>query len=240
MAALPYKEKSESKKQQVAEMFDNISARYDFLNHFLSAGIDILWRKRAIRKLKYHQPKQILDIATGTGDFALEALKLNPDKVTGIDISERMLEKGIEKIRKRNLQDKIELKVGDSENLPFQDNFFDAVIVSFGVRNFEDLEKGLGEMQRVLKPGGKVVILEFSKPQKFPFRQIYNFYFKAILPKIGRIFSGDSAAYTYLPESVQEFPYGNKFIEILEKTGFKNGSCYPQTLGISTIYMGEK
>lgn len=240
MTVLPYKEKPDSKKQQVAEMFDNISGKYDFLNHFLSLGIDILWRKRAIKKLRKHHPKFILDIATGTGDFAMEALKLNPEKVTGVDISERMLEIGREKIRKNKVQEKIELLSGDSENLQFQDNFFDAVIVSFGVRNFEDLEKGLGEMLRVLKPGGKVVILEFSKPRKFPFRQIYNFYFKAILPKIGRLFSGDSAAYTYLPESVQEFPYGDNFIRTLEQVGFKNNSCFPQTFGISTIYIGEK
>lgn len=240
MTVVPYKERSEGKKAQVANMFNNISNRYDFLNHFLSLGIDILWRKRAIRKLRDLKPKSVLDIATGTGDFALEALKLNPEKIVGVDISEGMLNVGRQKIAKRNLEDKIELLSGDSENLPFEDNFFDAVIVSFGVRNFENLEKGLSEMYRVIRPGGRVVILEFSKPQRFPFRQIYNFYFKLILPKLGKFFSGDNSAYTYLPESVQEFPHGKEFENILSKVGFKGNKCYPQTLGISSIYTGEK
>ncbi|MGY8793453.1 MAG: ubiquinone/menaquinone biosynthesis methyltransferase, partial [Gammaproteobacteria bacterium] len=164
MNVLPYKDKDTSKKEQIAAMFNSISGKYDFLNHFLSLGIDILWRKRAVRLLKNHQPKLILDIATGTGDFAIEALSLNPEKIIGVDISEGMLSIGREKLIKKNLTDKIELLSGDSEVLPFEDNFFDAVIVSFGVRNFENLEKGLSDMLRVLKPGGKVVILEFSKP----------------------------------------------------------------------------
>ncbi|MEO1051690.1 MAG: bifunctional demethylmenaquinone methyltransferase/2-methoxy-6-polyprenyl-1,4-benzoquinol methylase UbiE [Bacteroidota bacterium] len=240
MTVVPYKDKSAGKKQQVEEMFDNISKKYDLLNHVLSLGIDIRWRKKAIKLLKKDNPKQILDVATGTADFAIESLSLQPDKVIGVDISEGMLDMGREKIKKRGLDQKIELHRGDSERLPFDDNNFDAVIVSFGVRNFENLEKGLADMLRVIRPGGKAVIIEFSKPKKFPFKQIYNFYFKAILPKIGRSISKDSSAYTYLPESVESFPEGGRFLEILKKVGFKNSSCIPLTFGISSIYIGEK
>ena len=240
MNVLPYKDKNTSKKEQIAAMFNSISGKYDFLNHFLSLGIDILWRKRAIRLLKKHQPKLILDIATGTGDFAIEALSLNPKKIIGVDISEGMLSVGREKLIKKNLTDKIELISGDSEFLPFEDNFFDAVIVSFGVRNFENLEKGLSDMLRVLKPGGKVVILEFSKPKSFPFKQIYQFYFQWILPKIGKLISKNHAAYTYLPDSVQAFPDGDDFLNILDKIGFQKNQCTPLTLGISSIYFGSK
>ncbi|MBL6447243.1 bifunctional demethylmenaquinone methyltransferase/2-methoxy-6-polyprenyl-1,4-benzoquinol methylase UbiE [Fulvivirga sp. 29W222] len=240
MAVVPYKEQQSGKKEQVAEMFNSISKKYDFLNHFLSLGIDIIWRKKAISLLKKDRPKLILDIATGTGDFAIESLKLNPDKVIGVDISEGMLNMGREKLKKRQLDNKIELQLGDSEKLLFDDNKFDAAIVSFGVRNFEDLEKGLADMYRVLKPGGKTVILEFSRPSKFPFKNIYNFYFKAILPKIGRLVSKDKAAYTYLPESVQAFPDGERFLEILEKVGFKNTQCKALTFGVSSIYTGVK
>ena len=186
------------------------------------------------------QPKQILDIATGTGDFAIESLKLNPEKVIGVDISEGMLNVGREKMKKRGYADIIDMQSGDSENLHFDDNKFDAVIVAFGVRNFENLEKGLSEMNRVLRPGGRAVILEFSKPTVFPFKQLYNFYFRWILPKIGKVVSKDNAAYTYLPESVKEFPFGDDFLRILEKTGYKNTKCKPLTLGISSIYVGEK
>ncbi len=240
MTVVPYKGKSDTKKKQVAEMFDSISGKYDFLNHFLSLGIDIRWRKKAVKKLKDLQPKQILDIATGTGDFAIEALKLNPDKIIGIDISEGMLDVGRKKIKKRGFSKIIDMQSGDSENLHFEDNKFDAVIVAFGIRNFENLEKGLHEMNRVLKPGGRVVILEFSKPEVFPFKQLYNFYFRWILPKIGKAISKDNVAYTYLPESVNEFPYGNEFLSLLKKTGYKNAKCKPLTLGISSIYVGEK
>lgn len=240
MTVVPYKDKSEAKKKQVAEMFDNISGKYDFLNHFLSLGIDIRWRKKAIKLLKEDQPKQILDIATGTGDFAIESLSLNPERVVGIDISEGMLNVGREKMKKRGYADIIDMQSGDSENLHFEDETFDAVIVAFGVRNFENLEKGLSEMNRVLKPGGKAVILEFSKPTVFPFKQLYNLYFRWILPKIGRLVSKDNAAYTYLPESVNEFPFGNDFLKVLTKTGYKNTKCKPLTLGISSIYLGEK
>lgn len=240
MAVVPYKEKTTGKKEQVAEMFNSISGKYDFLNHFLSLGIDILWRKKAVKLLEKDQPKTLLDIATGTGDFAIEALKLQPEKVIGVDISEGMLEVGREKLKKKKLDHIIDLQLGDSEKLLFDNNIFDAVIVSFGVRNFENLEMGVADMYRVLKPGGKTVILEFSKPTKFPFKNIYNFYFKSILPKIGRLVSKDQAAYTYLPESVQAFPDGSGFLSVLNKVGFKNTRCKPLTFGISSIYIGEK
>ena len=240
MTVVPYKDKSEAKKKQVADMFDSISGKYDFLNHFLSLGIDIQWRKKAIKMLQSDQPKHILDIATGTGDFAIASLKLNPEKVVGLDISEGMLSVGREKMKKKSIDHIISMQSGDSENIHFEDESFDAIIVAFGVRNFENLEKGLSEMNRVLKPGGKAVILEFSKPTIFPFKQLYNFYFRWILPKIGKLVSKDNAAYTYLPESVNEFPYGNDFLQILTKTGYKNTTCKPLTLGISSINIGEK
>lgn len=240
MSVVPYKDKQEGKKEQVADMFNNISKKYDLLNHVLSLGIDITWRKKAIKMLKEDQPKLILDIATGTGDFAIEALALNPDKVIGVDISEGMLAEGRKKLKKRKLDDRIELQLGDSEKLLFEENKFDAVIVSFGVRNFETLEKGLSDMYRVLKPGGKTVIVEFSKPKKFPMKQAYNVYFKYILPQIGKVVSKDNAAYTYLPESVQAFPDGDDFLRILEKVGFKKTTCKLLTFGISSIYIGEK
>jgi len=240
MAVVPYKEKDSGKKEQVAEMFNNISKKYDFLNHLLSLGIDIIWRKKAIKLLQEDQPKFILDIATGTGDFAIEALALKPDKIIGVDISSGMLEEGKKKMKKRKLDLIIDMQMGDSEKLLFEDNNFDAVIVSFGVRNFENLEKGLADMFRVLKPGGKTVIVEFSKPKKFPMKQGYNFYFKYILPQIGKLVSKDNSAYTYLPESVQVFPDGKDFLNVLEKVGFKNTKCTPLTFGISSIYIGEK
>ena len=237
---VPYKEKQTGKKEQVAEMFNNISHRYDFLNHFLSLGIDILWRKKAIRMLKAEQPKQILDIATGTGDFAIEALALNPDRVVGVDISPGMLEYGKKKMKKRGLDHLIHMQMGDSEKLLFENNTFDAVIVSFGVRNFENLEKGLSDMYRVLKPGGKAVVVEFSRPRHFPMKHLYNFYFKSILPIIGKLISKDQSAYTYLPESVATFPDGDDFLTVLHKAGFKNTVCKPLTFGISSIYTGQK
>jgi len=240
MAVVPYKDASENKKTQVAQMFNSIAGKYDFLNHFLSAGVDIYWRKKAIGLLKKSAPKQILDIATGTGDFAIEALNVNPDKITGIDISEGMLAVGREKLTKKGLSGKIELLSGDSENLQFEANKFDAVTAAFGVRNFENLEKGLSEMNRVLKPGGRVVILEFSKPTAFPMKQAYNFYFKNILPVFGKMISKDQAAYTYLPESVQAFPDGKAFLNILEKVGFKNTQWQSLTFGICSIYTGIK
>ncbi|MDQ2656343.1 MAG: bifunctional demethylmenaquinone methyltransferase/2-methoxy-6-polyprenyl-1,4-benzoquinol methylase UbiE [Bacteroidota bacterium] len=240
MAVVPYKEEKAGKKEQMAKMFNNISHRYDFLNHFLSLGIDKIWRKTAIRLLKPLQPQTILDVATGTGDFAVQAMSLKPRKVTGVDISEGMLAMGRKKIGRLGLSEKIELLVGDSENLQFGDNTFDAATVGFGVRNFEDLEKGLSEIQRVLRPGAMLVILEFSRPRKFPMRQLYNFYFKNILPGLGRLISSDKSAYTYLPESVEVFPDGTDFEKILGTVGFKETSCKPLTFGISSIYTARK
>jgi demethylmenaquinone methyltransferase/2-methoxy-6-polyprenyl-1,4-benzoquinol methylase len=214
LTVVPYKEDNAGKKQQVARMFDSISGKYDFLNHFLSLGIDIRWRKKAVKMLAEGNPKIILDVATGTGDFAIETLKLSPTQVIGVDISPGMLEVGRQKMKDRGYDQIIDLQLADSENLPFEENKFDAVIVAFGVRNFENLERGLSEMKRVLRPGGKMIVLEFSKPRMFPFKQLYNFYFKFILPKIGRLISRDKAAYTYLPESVQAFPDGPEFVSI--------------------------
>lgn len=240
MAVVPYKEERSGKKEQVAKMFNNISRRYDFLNHFLSMGIDRRWRKVAVRLLKPLHPQFILDVATGTGDFAIQALDLGPQKVTGVDISEGMLEIGRKKVRQLKLAGKIELAVGDSENLQFAENTFDAVTVGFGVRNFEDLERGLSEIRRVLKPGAMLVVLEFSRPRRFPMRQLYNFYFKNILPGLGRLVSKDKSAYTYLPESVEAFPDGMDFENILKKVGFKETTCRPLTFGISSVYTARK
>jgi demethylmenaquinone methyltransferase/2-methoxy-6-polyprenyl-1,4-benzoquinol methylase len=237
---VPYKHEEKGKKEQVEKMFDNISHRYDFLNHFLSLGIDKVWRRKAIRTLESAKPRMILDVATGTGDFAIQALALNPEKIIGVDISEGMLGHGREKMKARRLQDRIELQRGDSENLPFTENKFDAATVAFGVRNFENLSRGLSEIHRVLKPNGTLVVLEFSRPARFPMKQLYSFYFKFILPKLGRLISRDQAAYTYLPESVQAFPDGSDFTDILTKTGFKNTTCRPLTFGISTIYTAQK
>jgi len=240
MTVLPYKTQDGTKKEQVAQMFDNISPKYDLLNRVLSLGIDIYWRKVAVKQLKSLKPKLILDVATGTGDFALEALSLQPDRIVGVDISEGMLAVGRQKVQKAGLNKKIELQQGDSEGLAFPDSTFDAVTVAFGVRNFENLEKGLADMQRVLKKGGKLVVLEFSQPQSFPFKQIYNFYFKNVLPFVGNTVSKDSAAYTYLPESVQAFPYGAAFLKILEKVGFSQVYAKSLTFGISSIYVATK
>jgi demethylmenaquinone methyltransferase / 2-methoxy-6-polyprenyl-1,4-benzoquinol methylase len=240
MAVVPYKDSSGDKKSQVARMFDSIAGRYDFLNHFLSAGIDIYWRRKAIDQLAGSHPDHILDIATGTGDLALEAVRLAPQKITGIDISTGMLQIGQQKIARKNLSHLIELLPGDSENIAYPDNHFDAVTVAFGVRNFENLAKGLSEMHRVLKPGGKAVVLEFSKPRSFPFKQGYNAYFKYILPLFGRLISNDQAAYSYLPESVQAFPDGMDFIRIFEQAGFKEAKWHSLTFGISSIYTGNK
>lgn len=240
-SVIPYSNSKATKKEQVASMFNNISGTYDFLNRFLSLGIDVVWRKKAIKELLTDKPKYILDVATGTGDFAFEAIKiLNPEKVIGVDISEGMLTIANEKICKRNLQDIFQVRMGDSEKLLFNTNEFDAVTVAYGVRNFENVEKGLGDMFRVLKPGGKVVILEFSKPKVFPVKQSYNFYFKYITPTIGKLFSKDSSAYTYLPESVAAFPDGEDFIKLMEKVGFQNTKCRSLAFGICSIYTGVK
>lgn len=236
----PYGKKDASKKQEVAEMFDNISEKYDYLNHLLSLGIDRLWRRKAVKILKNYKPKKILDVATGTGDFAIASLKLNPDSVIGVDISKGMIDKGKQKICKKGLQEKVILQIGDSENLEFKDDTFDGLTVAFGVRNFEDLEKGLSEMKRVLKPGGVAIILEFSKPKKFPVKQSFSFYSKFVIPKIGKSVSKDSNAYAYLPESVAAFPEGQDFIDILDKVGYQNTRSKMVSGGIATIYIGEK
>lgn len=236
----PYKETALGKKQQVTLMFNRIAGHYDFMNHFLSMNIDKIWRRKTIRLLTSYKPKKILDVATGTGDLAIESMKLNPDKIIGIDISEQMLEIGRKKISKKKLTHKIELHKDDSESLSFSDNSFDAVTVAFGVRNFENLEKGLTEMKRVLLPEGKIVILEFSKPKFFPVKQLYDFYFFNILPFIGKVFFKSNREYAYLPQSVKAFPDEKEFISILQKTGFKNIIPISLSMGICTIYFGEK
>jgi len=235
----PYNQE-DSKKEQVASMFNNIAKTYDFLNHFLSLGIDIIWRKKAIKELKSINPKMILDVATGTGDFAFEALSLNPDKIIGVDISEGMLAIAKEKIEKRKESHRFEVRLGDSEKLLFDDNTFDAATVSFGVRNFENLDKGLSDIHRVLKTGGKLVVLEFSNPKKFPIKQFYNFYSFQILPLFGKLFSNDAKAYTYLPESVKAFPDGEDFLSRMKSSGFSNTKCIVLGFGICSIYTGVK
>lgn len=228
-------------RKVVAGMFDNISSSYDFLNHFLSLGIDKRWRRKAVRLLKKDNPQSILDVATGTGDLALTIYKyLKPKKVIGVDISKGMLSVGKEKVKKKNLADFIELKEGDATALSFENNSFDAATVSFGVRNFEDLKKGLLEIKRVLRPGGKFMILEFSKPKGFLIRTIYKMYFKYILPLVGGLVSKDKQAYTYLPDTVMDFPEGDEFVKILTDVNYKNIKCYRLSFGISTIYLAEK
>ncbi len=238
----PYAKSQGSKKEQVAQMFNNIAHSYDFLNHFFSLGIDIIWRKKALKILAKEAPKTILDVATGTGDFAIQAVrsKIKPSKVVGVDISEGMLEQGRIKIGKKKLTHIIELRYGDSENLPFADESFDAFTVAFGVRNFENLNKGLTDMLRTLKKGGTGVVLEFSKPSGFPMKQLFGFYFKRIMPLIGKIVSKDSSAYTYLPASVAAFPEAEDFLKIMKECGYKD--CYRKELtgGVATIYIGKK
>lgn len=236
----PYKDSSAGKKEQVATMFDNISKEYDGLNRVISFGIDVSWRKKVTKIVSKNHPKQILDIATGTGDLALMMSQLNPDKIVGLDISAGMLEVGKQKIAKANLSDTIEMVVGDSENMPFDDDTFDAITVSFGVRNFANLDKGLKEIRRVLKPNGTFVVLETSNPTKFPFKQGYKFYTSFILPVIGKIFSRDKVAYSYLSESANSFPFGEAFDNILQKNGFINTEYKPVTFGVATIYSATK
>ena len=236
----PYGEEKGAKKEQVATMFNNIAGNYDFLNHFLSMGIDKLWRRKVVKMLKQVKPQHILDVATGTGDLAIAALGANPQKVTGIDISEGMLEMGRVKIKSRNLDKRIELRYGDSEAIDFPNAHFDAITVAFGVRNYQNLDKGLAEMHRVLKPGAPLIVLEFSKPENWFFKQLYYFYFCNVLPFIGKLVSKDPRAYTYLPESVRAFPDGKVFVQRLKDAGFKTVECTPLTFGISTIYRAEK
>lgn len=240
MQVTPYKDSDRQKKQQVEQMFDNIAPKYDFLNHFLSLGIDKLWRKKAIKILSDFQPESILDVATGTGDFAIAASKLTPKKIVGFDLSEQMLNVGRSKVKSLGLEKLIEFRKGDSEAMPFSDGQFDAIIVAFGVRNFENLENGLKEFRRVLKPDGVVIILEFSKPKYFPMKQLYLFYFFAILPLIGRMVSKDRSAYSYLPQSVMAFPDDQKFLGILQNVGFSRTKQKRLSFGIATIYIAQK
>lgn len=232
--------KDNSKKGEVREMFDSIAVTYDFLNHFLSFGIDVRWRKKLIRKLKKYHPNHVVDIATGTADLAIMAAKSGINRVTGLDLSENMIEVGNQKVLKNNLHDRIGLKQGDAEEIHFPDNYFDAAMVAFGVRNFENLEKGIQEINRVLKQDSPFFILEFSTPDRFPVKQLYKFYSKSVLPFWGRIISKDKRAYSYLPESIAEFPYGKDFIAILNKCGFEKTYYYPLTFQIATIYVGHK
>ena len=236
----PFPEGQSARQEYVRTLFDGIATRYDFLNHFLSSGFDILWRKRAIRLLRELQPQLILDVATGTADFAIEAARTLGAKVDGIDISTEMLTLGKTKIKLRGLEHQVSLKLGSAESLDYEDKTFDAVTVAFGVRNFSDVRQGLTEMHRVLKQNGVALILEFSKPRNFPFRQIYGFYFRRILPFIGGAISKDRESYDYLPRSVNEFPDGSAFIRLLHSAGFAGTKQYRLTFGIATIYLGTK
>jgi len=237
---VPDSRSDQGKKQQVEGMFDDIAGRYDFLNRLLSFRIDVLWRNRVIRLLKPHQPQLILDVATGTADLAIALEKLHPNAITGIDISAGMLDVGRQKVAAKNLSRIITLQKADSEDLPFANDSFDAVTVAFGVRNFEHLDKGLSEIYRVLKPGGQFIILEFSKVKVFPVKQLYHFYFRYITPLIGKLFSSNRNAYTYLPNSVAVFPEGEEMCVILQKSGFKQPVCTPVSFGIASIYQSHK
>ena len=236
----PYKDSSLGKKEQVAQMFDNISGNYDNLNRVISFGIDIKWRKKVLKIVSDKQPKIILDIATGTGDLAILMAQTNAEKIIGLDISAGMLEVGKKKVEEKKLSNIIDLVLGDSEKIPFEDNYFDAITVGFGVRNFENLEKGFAEILRVLKPNGVFVILETSVPDKTPYKQGYKFYSKNILPIIGKLFSKDNSAYGYLSESAAAFPYGEALNNILRKIGFIDVVAMPQTFGVATIYFASK
>ena len=236
----PYQDSELGKKEQVTQMFDNISGNYDDLNRVISFGIDIKWRKRVVAILKKKKPSYLLDIATGTGDLAINLVQTGARKIVGLDISPGMLEVGKKKILEKHLEQTIKMIEGDSENLPFEDNTFDAITVAFGVRNFETLEKGLTEIHRVLKPKGTFVVLETSVPTKTPFKQGYKLYTKYILPRIGRLFSKDDSAYAYLSESASVFPHGKKFNNILGKIGFIDVVNKPQTFGVASIYVATK
>lgn len=236
----PYKDSTLSKKEQVTQMFDTISGNYDGLNRIISLGIDTKWRKKVVALIAERNPETILDIATGTGDLVIMMANTSAKKIIGLDISAGMLEVGKQKIEAKNLTKKIEMVLGDSENMLYPDNFFDAITVSFGIRNFENLEKGLAEIYRVLKPNGIFVILETSVPTKFPFKQGYTFYSRFILPIIGRIFSKDNNAYGYLSESAANFPFGESLNNILRKISFIECKAMPQTFGVATIYTATK
>jgi len=230
----------EDKKEQVAQMFDNIAGRYDLLNSILSLGIHKGWRKKCVTILKAKQPKKILDVATGTGDFAIQCAKLAPESILGIDISEGMMKYGKEKVKKLNLDSLITFQSGNAETFSYPDNSFDAIVVGFGVRNFQDLNQGLSNLHRLLKPGGLLLVLEFSYPRNILVKNFYNFYFSKVTPFIGRIFSKDTRAYTYLTESVKAFPHNEKFTDILNTLQFKNTSFRNLSFGIASIYCGTK
>ena len=236
----PYKDSNLGKKEQVAQMFDTISGNYDGLNRVISFGIDIKWRKKVLKIVSDCKPKIVLDIATGTGDLAILMAETSAEKIIGLDISAGMLEVGKTKINEKNLSQKIEMVLADSENMPYNDNTFDAITVAVGVRNFETLEKGLSEILRVLKPNGVFVILETSVPEKFPYKQGYQFYSRNILPLIGKMFSKDNSAYQYLSESASVFPFGEALNNILRKVGFIEVQALPQTFGVATIYTASK
>lgn len=229
----------QSKKDQVKHMFNMIASKYDFLNHTLSLGMDYVWRKKAIKKI-LNNPKEILDIATGTADFAISAAKHTQANITGIDISDQMIYVGNKKIKQKKLHNRIKLSIEDSEKLPFNDNSYDAITAGFGVRNFENLEKGLSEIYRVVKKNGYVVILEPSTPKAFPLKQIFSIYFQKILPFIGSLVSKDKSAYSYLPNSVKSFPDGDDFLKILNKQGFSKANYYPLSFGIVSMYVAIK
>lgn len=236
----PYKEKEAPKTEQVAEMFDNISGKYDFLNHFFSLGIDKIWRRKVRNIVKDIPHERILDVATGTGDLAITLSRIEDSQIVGVDISTKMLEVGRQKISKQKLEERIELKKGDSLNLPFDESEFDVVTVAFGVRNFENIGKGLSEISRVLKANGKIIVLEFSNPSKFPVKQLFNFYSRKLMPFIGRLVSKDSRAYSYLPESVQAFPTEDKFAAIIEENGFTQATYKNVSFGIAAIHVAMK
>ncbi|HFS67530.1 MAG TPA: bifunctional demethylmenaquinone methyltransferase/2-methoxy-6-polyprenyl-1,4-benzoquinol methylase UbiE [Flavobacteriia bacterium] len=236
----PYKDTKKGKKEQVTQMFDNVSKEYDFLNRVLTFGLDINWRKKVVNIIAKNNPKKILDIATGTGDLAINLSKIKDAKITGLDISSGMLSIAKEKVKKKKLDQAIKLVLGDSEKLPFNNNHFDAVTVSYGVRNFENLDKGLQEIYRVLKPNGILVVLETSQPTRFPMKQLFQFYSKYVIPTVGGFFSKDKKAYNYLPESAASFPFGKAFNNILLKNGFNSAQDTPVAFGISTIYVAKK
>lgn len=236
----PYSDSDLTKKQQVEQMFDNISGKYDLLNRILSMGIDVSWRKKVVKSVKKENPKTILDIATGTGDLAIAMAKATDAKITGFDLSAGMLEVGRKKVKEQNLENRIEMIQGDAEKMPFADNSFDVITVAFGVRNFENLKNGLDDIYRVLKPGGKFIILEFSQPEAVPMKQLYTFYSRYVLPKIGKKISKDQSAYTYLPDSVKAFPYGDEMKKILKNSNFVEPYDKKLTFGIASIYESLK
>jgi demethylmenaquinone methyltransferase/2-methoxy-6-polyprenyl-1,4-benzoquinol methylase len=236
----PYKEKEAPKTEQVAEMFDNISGKYDFLNHFFSLGIDKIWRNKVRNIVKNIPNSQILDVATGTGDLAIALSKIPGTNIIGVDISNKMLEVGRQKVLRKKLEGRVDLRNGDSLRLPFEENQFDAVTVAFGVRNFENISQGLSEISRVLKPNGKIIVLEFSNPRKFPIKQLFNFYSRKLMPSVGKLVSKDSRAYSYLPESVQAFPTEDKFAKIIEESGFVDATYENVSGGIAAIHVATK